>query len=303
MDITIPSDVPPALHEQYYKNYGAATDNTNRLMLFAYDQKIEHLNDDFCGPQIHPDALKPEHPFKIAHYGRIGAIAAPLGLIARYGKYALNAHYLVKLTGKTNLVVSSESDPLSTLLWSINDIMRFKKNSGLNIIGIGLTIYLGSSYESVMLATAAQLINHAHEHGLLTLLWIYIRGKAIEQTNYSKFMPGATGLANALGSDFVKIKPPIINGSHAAHTLISVTEAAGNTGVLCAGELLQPPMNLFTNIHDELHIGKTHGAAIGRNIFQRSFPEAVAITHGLSALIYDDVSPDKAYEIYEESLK
>lgn len=54
-------------------------------MLFAGDQKVEHLNDDFYGDDIHPDDADPEHLFRIAAKAKIGLFASQLGLVARYG--------------------------------------------------------------------------------------------------------------------------------------------------------------------------------------------------------------------------
>lgn len=47
--VRVPADVPAVARETYISNYLKATCNTGRLMLFACDQKIEHLNDDFYG--------------------------------------------------------------------------------------------------------------------------------------------------------------------------------------------------------------------------------------------------------------
>lgn len=84
-DILVPLDVSPAMREVYIANYREITHGTGRLMLMAGDQKVEHLNDDFCGPGIAPDDANPEHFFRIASRARIGAFATQLGLIARHG--------------------------------------------------------------------------------------------------------------------------------------------------------------------------------------------------------------------------
>ena len=47
------------------------------------------------------------------------------------------------------------------------------RDNGVNIVGLGYTIYLGSEYESTMLAEAGELIAAAHANGLLVVLWIY----------------------------------------------------------------------------------------------------------------------------------
>jgi fructose-bisphosphate aldolase/6-deoxy-5-ketofructose 1-phosphate synthase len=48
-DVIVPLDIPEAAWEDYSKNYLEITRKTGRLMLFAGDQKVEHLNDDFYG--------------------------------------------------------------------------------------------------------------------------------------------------------------------------------------------------------------------------------------------------------------
>ena len=83
-DIIVPADVPPKMEREYKKNYLAITRNSGRLMLFAGDQKIEHLNDDFYGKGIHLDDAEPEHLFRVADSAKIGVLATQRGLIAKY---------------------------------------------------------------------------------------------------------------------------------------------------------------------------------------------------------------------------
>ena len=79
-------------------------------MLFAGDQKVERLNNDFYGKEIHPDDSDPEHLFRIASQPKIGVFAIQLGLIVRYGMDYPETPYLIKLNSKTNLVKTSQSD-------------------------------------------------------------------------------------------------------------------------------------------------------------------------------------------------
>jgi fructose-bisphosphate aldolase/6-deoxy-5-ketofructose 1-phosphate synthase len=78
-DVIVPLDVPRAMRDTYIDNYMAITRSSGRLMLFAGDQKMEHLNDDFYGKGIHPDDNGPEHLFRIADQSKIGVFAAQLG--------------------------------------------------------------------------------------------------------------------------------------------------------------------------------------------------------------------------------
>ena len=70
--VRVPADVPAPVRETYVDNFLKATRGTGRLMLFACDQKFEHLNDDFCVAKgADPDDAEPEHLFRIGTMGVI----------------------------------------------------------------------------------------------------------------------------------------------------------------------------------------------------------------------------------------
>ncbi|MCE5337770.1 MAG: aldolase [Methanomicrobiaceae archaeon] len=298
-DIRIPLDVPPEEQERYRENYQTITHGTGRLMLFAGDQKIEHLNDDFAGEGIHPEDADPEHLFRIANRGRIGVFATQLGMIARYGGDYRDVPYLVKLNSKTNLVGTSQRDPLSSELHHVRQAVDLRDRTGLSILGVGYTVYLGSEYEPMMLYQAAQIVNHAHQNGLVTVLWMYPRGKAVKDERDPHMVAGAAGVAAALGSDFAKVNPPKVGGSLDATLLREAVAAAGRTAVVCAGGSQASVPEFLQQLHDQIHIGGTVGNATGRNIHQRSLDEAVRFCNAISAITLDDVSVDEAKKIYE----
>ena len=101
-DVRVPMDVPADVRETYISNYLAATRSTGRLMLFACDQKVEHLNADFYGEGIDPADNNPEHFFRIASQGCCGVLAGQRGLIAHYAASYPQLNYLVKMNSKTN---------------------------------------------------------------------------------------------------------------------------------------------------------------------------------------------------------
>ena len=68
------------------------------------------------------------------------------------------------------------------------------------------------------------------------------------------------------------------------------TQAAGNTGVICSGGEYISTDELLQNIHEQIYEGGTSGCAIGRNIFQRSYKDAVALTQAISAIVYKNAS-------------
>ncbi len=283
--ITLPADVPKSAQKQFKENYSILTKETDKLFLFAADHKIEHLHKDFIGDQVHPDAQRPEHLFNIASKGMQSAFAPNFGLIMRYGNQYSGINYVAKLNGKTDLITIEQRDPYSKQLWSVDDIMLIKKETKINICGIGFTLYLGSEFESTMLHEAAQAVFKAHQYGLIAILWIYPRGKSVAIKSLQELIPGACGVANALGADFVKISFGTATLKEQHQILPSAVKAAGNTGVICAGGRACTTQELLETIRTQLSLG-ARGCAVGRNIFQRSEEQAIVLANEIASLVY-----------------
>ena len=302
-DVLIPLDVPPAKREEYQENFNLMTKGTGRLMLFAGDQKVEHLNKDFVGEyelgQIPEDDADPEHMFRIASQGTIGVYATQIGMLARYGADYPDVPYLVKLNSKTNLVKKSTMDPFSNLWLDVDAVARFRDDSGLKIPAVGYTIYLGSTYEPQMLQQAAQLVNDAHRNGLLVVLWIYPRGKDVADEKDPHLIAGATGVALTLGSDFVKVNYPKAEGQDSAEIFKEAVAAAGRTHVVAAGGSSTDAKTFLQRLHDQIHVSGAIGNATGRNIHQKPLDEAVRMCDAISAITLADMSVDEAVQIYE----
>ena len=296
--VKVPADVTADARETYIDNYMAATRGTGRLMLFACDQKIEHMNGDFYGEGIDPADLDPEHLFQIGSQGVCGVLAGQRGLIARYAADYPQINYLVKMNSKTNLVKTAQSDPYSPQLHDLEAVLAMR-DSGVNVVGLGYTIYLGSEYEAAMMAEAGQLIAEAHEAGLLVVLWIYPRGKAVANEKAPELIAGAAGVALCLGADFVKVNPPKDSeGASSAENLAIASKAAGRTGLVCAGGSTVDAQTFLSQLYDQIHIGGACGNATGRNIHQRSLDEAVRLTKAISAITLADYSVADALKVF-----
>jgi fructose-bisphosphate aldolase/6-deoxy-5-ketofructose 1-phosphate synthase len=295
----VPLDVPENARETYIRNYELITHGTGRLMLFAGDQKVEHLNDDFFGDGIHSDDNEPEHLFRIASRGRIGVFATQLGLIARYGADYPDVAYLVKLNSKTHLIKTAQRDPVSPQLISVDKVADFAETSGLKIAAVGYTIYLGSEFEAEMLKEAAKAVYKAHRHGLVTVLWIYPRGTSVRDEKDPHLIAGAAGVAACLGSDFVKVNAPKKDGIASPDFLKEATMAGGRTGVVCAGGSSVDAGEFLRQLNDQIHTGGTAGNATGRNIHQKSLDEAVRMCDAIFALTVEDADVEEAIRIYE----
>ena len=297
-DVIVPLDVPESARESYIKNYLAITKKSGRLMLFAGDEKVEHLNDDFHGEGIHPDDGDPEHLFRIASRAEIGVFATQLGLIARYGMDYPDVPYLAKLNSKTNLVKTSQSDPFSQQWFDVKQMVDFRLSSGLNILAVGYTVYLGSEYEAEMLRQAARIVYDAHQHGLITVLWVYPRGKAVADEKEPHLIAGATGVAACLGSDFVKVNYPKKEGYKSKELFKEAVLAAGRTKVVCAGGSSVDVKAFLQRLHNQIFVSGASGNATGRNIHQKSLEEAIRMCNAIYAITVDGETVNEAMEIY-----
>ena len=296
--VRVPADVMPEARDEYISNYMKATRETGRLMLFACDQKIEHLNKDFYGEGIDIADLDPEHLFKIGSEGVCGVLAGQRGLVAQYAADYPEINYLVKMNSKTNLVGTKQEDPYSPQLYDLDAVLAMKE-AGVNVVGLGYTIYLGSEYEATMMAEAGELIAQAHANGLIVVLWIYPRGKAVTAEKDPDLIAGAAGVALCLGADFVKVTPPKPeDGTPAAEALKIASTAAGRCGLVCAGGSTVDADTFLTQLYDQIHVGGAVGNATGRNIHQRSLDEAVRLTKAISAITLADWSVADALAVF-----
>ena len=297
-DVRVPADVLDVSRDAYVDNYLKATRGTGRLMLFACDQKIEHMNDDFFGEGIAEADAGPEHLFRIGSEGVIGILAGQRGLVAEYARDYPDINYLVKMNSKTHLVKTAQDDPYSPQLYDLQAVLDLRDN-GVNVVGVGYTIYLASEYESQMMIEAGQLIADAHANGLIVVLWMYPRGKAVANEKDPHLIAGAAGVACCLGADFVKVNPPKgTEEKSSAQMLVEASSAAGRTGLVCAGGSTVEADVFLTQLWEQIHVGGAIGNATGRNIHQRSLDEAVRLTKAISAITLGDYGVEQAIKVF-----
>lgn len=302
--IDVPADVPAPLKARYEENFQTMTKGTGRLMLFAGDQKVEHLNDDFygnlsSGEAIAADDADPEHLFRIAADGVIGCFATQYGLIARYARDYMAVPYLVKLNSKSHLIKTSLQDPRSLGWVTVDDALTLR-DVGVSVVAVGYTVYLGSVFESEQMHEAAQACMQAHRNGLLSVLWIYPRGAAVPKEQDPHLIAGATGLGATLGADFVKVNyPKPEDGTAPAEAFKEAVKAAGRTRVITAGGGSTDVRKFLQTLHDQIFVSGAFGSATGRNIHQKPLREAIQMTNAISAITYGGHSVDEAMAVYE----
>ena len=301
--IDVPADVPSREQGRYEENLQTMTKGTGRLMLFAGDQKVEHLNDDFYGAlsngePIAADDADPEHLFRIASQGVVGCFATQFGLIARYARDYPTVPYMVKLNSKSHLIKTSQRDPRSVAWLGVEDALTLRE-AGVRVVGVGYTVYLGSEYESEQMREAAQACIQAHRHGLVVTLWIYPRGAAVPEEQHPHIIAGATGLATTLGADFVKVNYPKVKEGSPAEAFKEAVKAAGRTRVITAGGSSTDERKFLQTLHDQIFISGAYGSATGRNIHQKPLQQAIRMANAISSITYGDYSVDDAMGVYE----
>ncbi len=192
----------------------------------------------------------------------------------------------------------SQSDPFSNQCLNVEQAVNLRDNSGLHILAVGYTVYLGSEYEYQMLHQAAQIVSTAHKHGLISVLWIYPRGKAVADEKDPHLIAGATGVAACLGSDFVKVNYPQKGGQESKEIFKEAVIAAGRTKVVCAGGSSDDVEAFLERLHDQIHVSGASGNATGRNIHQKSLKAAVRMCNAIYAITVDGKTVNQAMKIY-----
>lgn len=300
----IPKTVPRSKHREYIKNWNLATRGTGKMMMFAGDQKVEHLNNDFVGPGIPKEAADPKHYFEIASKANIGVFATQVGLMARYGDIASEVPLIAKVNSKTNLVKTSVRDPFSNRWLSMENIIELKKASELNIVGVGYTVYIGSSFEADSFGQAARICYKAHREGLLTVLWMYPRGKAVKDEDNIHLLAGAAGVGLCVGGDFIKINYPYkTHSKKTAKSYNEVVTASGRSKIICVGGEKKNEKNFLEMLAQQRDISGTEGCAVGRNIYQRPLEEAIRMADAISSIVLYGHSAAEAYKIFKGKMK
>ncbi|MEK7699942.1 MAG: class I fructose-bisphosphate aldolase, partial [Planctomycetota bacterium] len=186
--------------------------NTGYLSILPVDQGIEHSAGASFAPC--PIYFDPENIVKLAIEGGCNAVASTLGtlgIVAR--KYAHRIPFIVKINHNELLAYPNKFDQI--LFASV------KQAKDMGAAAIGATIYFGSDESSRQIVEVSQAFNVAHELGLATILWCYLRNNAFK-TGGKDYHTAAdlTSQANHLGvtieADIIKQKLPELNGGFLA---------------------------------------------------------------------------------------
>ncbi|MDH5587305.1 MAG: class I fructose-bisphosphate aldolase [Nitrospirota bacterium] len=185
---------------------------TGYLSILPVDQGVEHSAGASFAPN--PIYFDPENIIRLALEGGCNAVASTLGILGSVGrKYAHKIPFLVKINHNELLTYPAIHD--QTLFASVNQAFD------LGAVAIGATVYFGSPESRRQIQEISEAFAHAHELGLATVLWAYLRNSAFKKDG-TDFHNAAdlTGQGNYLGAtieaDIIKQKQAEKNGGYPA---------------------------------------------------------------------------------------
>ena len=185
---------------------------TGYLSILPVDQGIEHSAGASFAPN--PAYFDPEKIVQLAIEGGCNAVASTVGVLGAVARrYAHRIPFLVKLNHNELLSHPNEYDQIY--------FGQVEQAFEMGAVAIGATIYFGSPESRRQIQETSQAFHLAHELGMATVLWCYLRSPAFKvgDVDYHE-AADLTGQANHLGvtiqADIIKQKLPTNNGGYNA---------------------------------------------------------------------------------------
>jgi class I fructose-bisphosphate aldolase len=185
---------------------------TGYVSILPVDQGIEHSAGASFAPN--PIYFDPESIVELAIEGGCNAVASTLGVLGAVArKYAHRIPFIMKFNHNELLTYPNQFDQVL--------FANVEQAFDMGAVGVGATIYFGSDQATRQLQEVTEAFQYAHELGMCTILWCYLRNSAFKtkDTDYHA-AADLTGQANHLGvtieADIIKQKLPDTNGGYNA---------------------------------------------------------------------------------------
>lgn len=184
---------------------------TGYLSILPVDQGIEHSGGASFAKN--PDYFDGENIVKLAMEGGCNAVASTFGVLGSVArKYAHKIPFIVKINHNELLTFPNKADQI--LFGTVQQAYDMGASA------VGATIYFGSDQSGRQIVEISQAFAKAHELGMATVLWCYLRNNAFKKDKDYHVSADLTGQANHLGvtieADIIKQKLPENNGGYAA---------------------------------------------------------------------------------------
>lgn len=185
--------------------------NTGYLSILPVDQGMEHSGAASFAPN--PIYFDPDNIVRLALEGGCNGVATTLGVLGMVSrKYAHRIPFIVKLNHNELLTYPNQYDEI--MFGSVEQAWN------LGAVAVGATIYFGSPESARQIQEVSKAFARAHELGMATILWCYLRNGVFKQDKDYHLSADLTGQANHMGvtieADIIKQKLPETNGGYPA---------------------------------------------------------------------------------------
>ncbi|HXJ60770.1 MAG TPA: class I fructose-bisphosphate aldolase [Verrucomicrobiae bacterium] len=260
---------------------------TGKLVILPVDQGFEHGPGRSFGPN--PPAYDPRYHFQLAIESGCNAYAAPLGFLEAGARdFAGQLPLILKVNDHD--ILNDEKDPFQALTGSVQDALR------LGCVGIGFTIYPGSTHRLEMYGQIRGYAEEAKKAGLAVIIWSYPRGSSLSKEGETGIdvCGYAAHIAAQLGAHIIKVKLPTAHiEQDAARNVYAKEKIAvttlpervrhvvqccfgGRRIVIFSGGPADATETVLEEVRS-IHQGGGFGSIIGRNSFQRKKGDALKL--------------------------
>jgi fructose-bisphosphate aldolase, class I len=281
---------------------------TGYLSILPVDQGIEHSAAASFAPN--PVYFDPLNIVKLAVEGGCNAVATTFGVLGAVSRtYAHRIPFIVKMNHNELLTYPNKFDQIM--------FGTVRQAWDLGAAGVGATIYFGSEESTRQIQEVAQAFAEAHELGMFTVLWCYLRNNAYKKdgVDYS-VSADLTGQANHMGvtieADIIKQKQPENNGGYLALNYgrtsplvydqlttdnpIDLTRwqvancYMGRIGLINSGGESKGSGDLAAAVRTAVINKRAGGQGLisGRKSFQRPMAEGVELLHAIQDVYRDE---------------
>jgi fructose-bisphosphate aldolase, class I len=308
-EVMVLTDRSPAVLRNLGSVYSSGRlGGTGYVSILPVDQGIEHSAAASFAPN--PAYFDPANIIRLAIEGGCNAVASTFGVLgATSRRFAHKIPFIVKLNHNELLTYPNAFDQI--MFGSV------KEAYDLGAVGVGATIYFGSEQSTRQIQEVSRAFKDAHDLGLFTVLWCYLRNSAFKQGGVDYHLAAdLTGQANHIGvtieADIIKQKLPENNGGYNALASYGKTSPLvydtlttdhpidlcrwqvancylGRIGLINSGGESKGAADLAVAVRTAVINKRAGGQGLisGRKAFQRPMAEGVELLHAIQDVYLD----------------
>lgn len=190
----------------------------------------------------------------------------------------VNKPVLLRVSGGPSVLKDLSNE---TIVTPIKEAIRH------NVVGVGVSIFVGSEYETQTVTNLANVVTEAHDYGI-PVLAITAVGKELEKRD-SRFLSLASRIGAEMGADIVK--------TYYCEGFEKVTSTCPVPIVIAGGPKLETIKDALELTYNAINQGAA-GVDMGRNIWQSEHPEAMI--RAINGIVHQGLSVKEAFEVYSE---